>query len=60
MLDAFIPRIQRSADEVVLQGIVNESQQSDEAIQFNPSAKRFAFNVASEFIWGPLLNENSP
>jgi len=57
MLDAYIPSIQRSADEVVLQGIASEAQQTGEAVQFNPSAKRFAYNIASDFVWGPLINE---
>ena len=57
MLDAYIPSMQRSAENVVLQGIVSESQQTGEAVQFNPAAKRFAYDIASGFIWGPLINE---
>lgn len=57
MLDAYIPSIQRSADEVALQEIVRETQQTDAAVHFNPSAKRFAYDIASGFIWGSLISD---
>jgi len=57
MLDTYIPSIQRSAEDVVLQGIAAATQQTGEAVQFNPLAKRFAYDIASGFVWGPLIND---
>jgi len=58
MLDHYIPSIERSIRDVVLQGMYDESQASGEFVHFNPSAKRFAYDIASGFVWGPLISDD--
>jgi len=57
MLDLYIPSIQRSVQDVVLKGMFDESQASGEAVHFNPMAKRFAYDIGSNFVWGPLISD---
>merc|ERR1712038_2007014 len=55
MMGQLAPFVQRSAQNLVLDQIHKES--SAEFVRFCPTAKRFAFEVGSNLIYGPLLND---
>lgn len=57
-LDTYIPFIQESAEKNILNVIHDEALQKGEAVHLNPLAKRFAYDVGSSFVWGPLLDEH--
>jgi len=56
MIGTFAPFVQRSAQNIVLDGIRRETEHGD-AVQFCPLAKRFAFEIGAKFVFGPLLND---
>ena len=56
LVDTFTPFIQRSATNILLNGIHKATEHGD-AVQFCPLAKRFAFEIGSKFVYGPLLND---
>ena len=56
LIGTFAPFVQRSAQNIVLDGIRRETEHGD-AVQFCPLAKRFAFEIGAKFVFGPLLND---
>jgi len=52
----FAPFIQHSAQRLLLDRIHEESEKG-EFVQFCPTAKQFAYDIGSKFVYGPLLNE---
>lgn len=57
MLDELTPFIQESAQKLVLERIYEASQRG-ESIPFCQVAKRFVFEIASKYIFGPLLDDS--
>jgi len=56
MIGQLAPFVQRSAQNLLLDRMHEESQNGD-SLQFCPMAKRFAFEIGSHLIYGPLLND---
>jgi len=57
MIDVFAPFIQRSAQNMMLENIARECADG-QSVSFNPLARRFAFEIGMQFIFGPLLSKN--
>merc|ERR1719192_1382817 len=55
MMGKLAPFVQRSAQNLVLDRIQKESE--NESVRLCPMAKRFAFEIGANLIYGPLLNE---
>jgi len=56
MLDELTPFIQHCAQHIVLEHIAKETEHG-ESVPFCSVAKRFAFEIASKYIYGPLLDD---
>jgi len=56
MMGKLAPFVQHSAQNLVLDRVHRESQKG-EYLAFCPMAKRFAFEIGSHLIYGPLLND---
>lgn len=56
IVDQYTPFIQKSANDVVLSGIAEESAKTGDYVYFCELAKKFAFQIGIKFMLGPLLN----
>merc|ERR1719242_220758 len=56
MMGQLAPFVQRSAQKLLLERIHRESE-NGESVQFCGMAKRFAFEIGSHLIYGPLLDD---
>ena len=56
MIGQLSPFIQHSVQNLLLERI-HEDTQNGESIQFCSMAKRFAFEIGSKFVYGPLIND---
>lgn len=56
MIDEFAPFIQDAATNMMLENISKECGDG-KSVSFNPLARRFAFEIGMQFIFGPLLDK---
>jgi len=56
MIDEFAPFIQDAATNMMLENISKECADG-KSVSFNPLARRFAFEIGMQFIFGPLLDK---
>merc|ERR1719333_518688 len=56
MIDEFAPLIQDAATNMMLENISKECGDG-KSVSFNPLARRFAFEIGMQFIFGPLLDK---
>jgi len=56
MIDEFAPFIQDAATNMMLENISKECAEG-KSVSFNPLARRFAFEIGMQFIFGPLLSK---
>ena len=56
IVDQYAPFIQKTANNILLSGIAEQSQKTGQYIYFCTLAKRFAFEIGMKFIMGPLLD----
>merc|ERR1719402_664258 len=56
MIDEFAPFIQNAATNMMLENISKECSDG-KSVSFNPLARRFAFEIGMQFIFGPLLDK---
>merc|ERR1719189_246942 len=56
MIDEFAPFIQESATNMMLENVSKKCAEG-QSVSFNPLARRFAFEIGMQFIFGPLLDK---
>ena len=55
-VDRLTPFIQQTANEILLNGIASQSNESGESLYFAPLVKRFAFEIGTKFVMGPMMD----